>query len=216
MFSRDHVRANLLSYTRRAYDLLPKLDRPRILDIGCGSGVSTLEIAQISGGSLVAVDTDRHALDELADRFRQTNLVHRLEIIHTSMQELAFPPNSFDVIWSEGSIVNIGFKRGLSEWRDFLIPEGHLVVHDVMTDLPRKMELARVCGYKLLGLLKLSPEIWWSRYYEPLKKELEAFQQTCSLSKKVMAEMKVAEREIKEFDHSDDRFGSVFFVLQKQ
>ncbi len=31
-------------YTRQAYRMLPRLDKPRILDIGCGSGAPTLSI----------------------------------------------------------------------------------------------------------------------------------------------------------------------------
>ncbi|HUV64140.1 MAG TPA: hypothetical protein VMW24_09590 [Sedimentisphaerales bacterium] len=54
-FNRDQFRANLLEFTRKAFHMLPRLDKPRILDIGCGSGVATLELARISGGNIVAV-----------------------------------------------------------------------------------------------------------------------------------------------------------------
>jgi len=40
--NRDSVRANLLSYTRKAFSFLPKLDNPRILDIGCGTHLFSL------------------------------------------------------------------------------------------------------------------------------------------------------------------------------
>ena len=61
ILDRDQFRANLLAYTRRAYRMLPHLAKPRILDIGCGTGVSTLELARISDGDLVAVDIDQDA-----------------------------------------------------------------------------------------------------------------------------------------------------------
>lgn len=43
-------------YTRRAFEMLPKLDKPRILDIGCGPGGPTMELARLSGGSVIGLD----------------------------------------------------------------------------------------------------------------------------------------------------------------
>ncbi|HJX03327.1 MAG TPA: class I SAM-dependent methyltransferase, partial [Dehalococcoidia bacterium] len=62
---RDGFRKRLLKYTRKAFQLLPQLDHPRILDIGCGSGVPTLELARLSNGEIVAVDNDAGALQIL-------------------------------------------------------------------------------------------------------------------------------------------------------
>jgi ubiquinone/menaquinone biosynthesis C-methylase UbiE len=214
-FDRDHARANLLRYTRKAFSMLPKLNKPRILDIGCGTGVSTLELARISGGNVVAVDIDRNALDQLVNRFRKEGLVDRIKAIHISMQEMKLPSNSFDIIWSEGAIANIGFKRGLSEWRDLLAPKGFLVVHDAMTDLPRKIELTRTCGYTMLGQSELPPNIWWNEYYAPLKRQLKMVQEMGSPDDRVINEIRMAEREIREFDSESNRFGSVFFVLKR-
>lgn len=45
--------------------MLPRLDNPRIMDVGCGTGVVTIELARLSGGSIVGVDTDKLALDKL-------------------------------------------------------------------------------------------------------------------------------------------------------
>jgi len=43
--------------TRRAYEHLSNLPKqPQILDIGCGSGMQTLELARISSGQVTALD----------------------------------------------------------------------------------------------------------------------------------------------------------------
>ena len=43
--------------TRRAYQLLTDIpESPRILDVGCGPGMQTVELLKISNGSVVALD----------------------------------------------------------------------------------------------------------------------------------------------------------------
>ena len=47
------------------------------------------------------------------------------------MEQLAFAPESLDVIWAEGAIYNIGFSRGIREWRPLLKKDGYLVVSEI-------------------------------------------------------------------------------------
>lgn len=195
--------------------MLPSLGKPRILDIGCGSGVSTLELARISGGDIVAVDIDREALDKLIDKVASEGLSNRITVVHCSMLKMDFPPNSFDIIWTEGAISYIGFERGLSEWRGLLAPDGYLVVHDALSDLQMKIDLTRTCGYAILNQVVLPPDIWWNEYYAPLKKRLQSLQEVDSIDKNLIDEIEMAKKEIEEFDNENDRFGSVFFILRK-
>lgn len=53
-----------LTFTRKAFQMLPKLDKPKILDVGCGQGGPTLELARISGGQVTGLDIDQSSLDE--------------------------------------------------------------------------------------------------------------------------------------------------------
>jgi cyclopropane fatty-acyl-phospholipid synthase-like methyltransferase len=214
-FDRDRARSNLLPYTRRAFALLPKLSHPRILDIGCGSGVVTLELAHISGGTVVALDYDRSALDRLVQRAKAEGLVDRITVVNRPMQEMSFPHGSFDIVWSEGAIVNVGFERGLRAWRELLAPKGYLVVHDGWSDLQRKTKLTRTCGYTIAGQFELSPEIWWSAFYAPLQQQLDALKQSENLSPSDLSAMETAAREIRAFDREREQFGSVFFILRK-
>ena len=58
-------------YTRRAYGMLTGMDQPRLLDVGCGRGGVTLELAQLTGGEVVAIDVDASSLETLRARARQ-------------------------------------------------------------------------------------------------------------------------------------------------
>lgn len=62
---KDSVRARLLKYSKKAFDMLPQMDRPRILDAGCGSGVSAVELTRWSNGYITCIDIDEKILDVL-------------------------------------------------------------------------------------------------------------------------------------------------------
>jgi len=126
---KDLFRERLSKYTRKALQMLPELDKPRILDIGCGSGVPTLELARLTNGQIIGLDIHQPYLDELNRKIQEAGFSDRVRTVKCSMFELDFPDESFDIIWSEGSISTIGFKHGLMEWRRLLITDGFLVVH---------------------------------------------------------------------------------------
>lgn len=42
-----------------------------------------------------------------------------------------FVPESFDLIWAEGYIYIIGFKKGLQDWKKFLKPGGYLICSEI-------------------------------------------------------------------------------------
>jgi ubiquinone/menaquinone biosynthesis C-methylase UbiE len=127
---RDLVRARLCRFTRKAFQLLPRLDRPRILDVGCGSGVATIELAKLCDCQIVALDINEHDLNRLDAKIEKEGLSHRVSTLKCSMLDMKFPNDSFDIIWAEGSIYIIGFERGLREWARFLRTNGFFVVHD--------------------------------------------------------------------------------------
>ena len=212
---RDTFRSNLLKYTRQAFSFLPPLSNPRILDIGCGSGVATIELAKLTEGHIEAIDIDQIALDEFKKQVSDINLQDRIKIIQGSMLESDFDPDSFDLIWSEGSIAFIGFRNGLERWRKFLKANGYLVVHDSVSDLSNKEKLITECGFSKLGQFIISHEMWWNEYFGPLKNRLDSIKDVDDLSADEKKELESAREEVDGFDYSDDNYASVFFILQK-
>jgi ubiquinone/menaquinone biosynthesis C-methylase UbiE len=65
---KDLLREHLTKYTREAFRMIPKLDNPHILDVGCGSGVPTIELARLSQGEIIGLDVDQHSLDRLTQK----------------------------------------------------------------------------------------------------------------------------------------------------
>ena len=58
--------------TKKAYMMLKDLpENPRILDIGCGPGMQTIELAKLSGGQIVALDFYPPFLEQLKETVKQ-------------------------------------------------------------------------------------------------------------------------------------------------
>ena len=202
---RDTLRINLLDFTRTAFRMLPPLDYPSILDIGCGSGVQTIELAKMCNGNITAIDIDVEALDTLRSKVEDQGFSSRISVVELSMLDLKSLSESYDIIWAEGSIFVVGFERGLQEWKQLLTNEGFLVVHDEDTEITKKLELIEKYGYEILGQIDVSHDEWWKRYYEPLESLLD--------QEKLDTESTGASRtEIDRFKKT--RMGSIFFILQ--
>jgi len=212
---KDKIRKRLLKYTRKAFRMLPEMDRPRILDIGCGSGISTLELARLSQGEIVAIDIDQPALDKFDIRIRQAGLTDRIRSVNCSMFDMDFPNESFDIIWSEGSIYAIGFERGLREWKRFLKPAGFIMVHDEQGNVKEKLEQISNCGYELLGYFILSTETWWTEYFAPLEKWIAEYGIRYTDNPKILEDLHQAQVELDMFNKNPERNSSVCFVMKK-
>jgi ubiquinone/menaquinone biosynthesis C-methylase UbiE len=212
---RDRIRKRLLKYTRKAFCILPQIDRPRILDIGCGSGVSTLELARLSQGKVIGIDIDQPALDEFMKRIKECGLADQIQAINCSMFDINFPDESFDIVWAEGSIYAIGFERGLREWKQLLRPGGFMVVHDEQGNVRDKMEQISNCGYELLGYFELSKETWWTEYFAPLEKLVNETRTEYPYDHTVLEEIQQAQAELNMYKKYPKRNSSVCFVMKK-
>jgi ubiquinone/menaquinone biosynthesis C-methylase UbiE len=212
---KDSLRENLLQYTRQAFQVLQNMSKPRILDIGCGSGVPTLELAKLSGGEVIGIDINQVQLERLNIKIVQRGLQHRVRTFNRSMLSLDFPDNFFDIIWAEGSIAVIGFKKGLREWGRILKTGGYLVVHDDMGNLEKKTRLIPQYGYTLIHHFTLSNDVWSRYYYAPLEKKVNEIREQYVSSKGIEELLCGDQREIDGFGKDPERYRSVFFIMRK-
>lgn len=223
-------------YTRKAFRMLPKIENPHILDIGCGPGGQTLELARLSQGCVIGIDTHQPYLDGLANRIKEKGLSDRVRALNCSMFDMNFPKGSFDIIWAEGSIYIIGFERGLREWRPFIKPKGFLVVHEMTWLRPNppeeicaywkefypgiktvsdNLDLISNCGYQLIGHFTLPEDAWWVEYYNPLEKRIKKLRKKYIDDLEGIAVMDNEQREIDLYKKYHKWYGSVFFIMQQ-
>lgn len=209
------LRSAFLTYTRKAFASIPGMNRPRILDIGCGSGVPTLELAKLSNGEIIGIDIDQEALDELTESASTLGLSHRVKARHCSLFTLDFPDEAFDIIWAEGSIAIIGFERGLREWGRVLKSNGFMVLHDDLRMNQQKLELIPQCGYTLVDHFQLPDDAWWREYYKPLEEQIEVLRDRYGDNPEFIEAIKQYQDEIKTYKKNPDAFRSIFYIVQK-
>ncbi|MFH1681580.1 MAG: class I SAM-dependent methyltransferase [Candidatus Eisenbacteria bacterium] len=225
-----------LEHTRRAYRMLRAPQEPRILDVGCGSGDVTIELAKISGGRATGLDIDASALEELARNAREAGLAGRIETVNRSMLEIDFPDETFDIVWAEGAIHIIGFERGLDEMRRLIKPDGSLVLHEMLWLRPNPppeirsrwhgvypgirtapeyvAEIPRH-GYEPVGHFTLPEEFWWEEYYGPLTERVRALRGKHAGDRAALAVLDREEREAELYRRNARWYGSGFFVMRR-
>ena len=212
---KDLIRARLNKYTRKAFRMLPQMDKPRILDVGCGSGVPTLELARLSQGEVIGIDIDQPALDKFARKIKEVGLIDQVQAVNCSMFDMDFADESFDIIWSEGSIFVIGFERGLRQWKPFLKPDGFMVIHDEKGNVKEKLEQISNCSYELLGYFILSEDLWWTEYFAPLEKLIGESRTRYTDQPNILEELQQTQGELDMFKKNPEHNSSACFVIKK-
>ncbi len=212
---KDHIRENLNKYTRKAFDLLPKCKNPHILDIGCGTGVPTIELAKISDGYVTGIDIDETSLNLLQRKTKETEFSNRVKCMKDSLLTMDFSEGSFDIIWAEGSIVVMGFEKSIQKWRRFLKPSGFLVIHDENKDKIEKLQVIPRYGYRLVAQFDISIDSWWSDYFTPLEKLIKRLRQRYPEDTELRIELDKDQIEIDKCRSNSLVVSSFFVIMQK-
>jgi ubiquinone/menaquinone biosynthesis C-methylase UbiE len=222
--------------TRKALSLMTGLPpEPEILDIGCGPGMQTIELARATDGRITAIDTHQEFLEQLTERARREGLSGRITAAWASMMSLPFDEKSFDAIWSEGAIYIIGFEEGLRAWQRFLKPGGYMAVTEVSWLRPQppeevrsfweseypairaidvNLERIRRAGYRDVGHFILPPSSWWDDYYTPLEGRVAALRKKYRGDEEASRQLDEHEREIDMYRKYVDCYSYVFYVMQ--
>ena len=205
--------------------------KPRIADLGCGSGASALLLAQYYGSTVMAVDSSAVFIGELKARAVQMGLESLIVPIQGDMAELDWPLGSVDLLWSEGAAYNLGFERALKIWQPLLAKNGIAVISELswfMDDAPARaiaywqnayptmgteaenVDRANRSGFNILSTHRLPSQAWWSNYYDPLRERMRQIEINSS-TQSVIRETK---EEMRLFKRFSDSYGYTFYVLR--
>lgn len=222
--------------TRRAFQKIPHLEKPPlILDIGCGTGDQTLELAKLSKGKIIALDNHQPFLDILMKKAKKEGLAELIVPKNVSMLDMDFKENTFDLIWSEGALYFMGFQNGLRRCHHLLKMNGFLAVTELVYTSPHpptpvvqffeneypdidsiqgKMELIQNEGFRMLSHFTLPKSSWWDPYYLPMEKELRRLRKKYHDNETALSAYEEIEKEIDFYRNYSDFYGYEFFIMQ--
>ncbi|NEZ66820.1 class I SAM-dependent methyltransferase [Leptolyngbyaceae cyanobacterium CCMR0082] len=221
--------------TRRAFEMMSDLpESAKILDVGCGPGMQTVELLRITSGTVVALDLLPEMIAQVKARAENAGVSDRLETLEQSMTEMAFPESSFDVVWFEGSIYFLGFETGLKKVKNFLKPGGYVAVSEVVwlkstppteavefwkeypeiDTVAAKLDVIKRIGYESVGHFVLPATAWTEHYYNPMEERIAEKTAEWSGIPEAEAVLEEARNEISTFRKYSDYFSYAFFVMR--
>ena len=89
-------------YRHNLYQKIDIKDKKRILDIGCGTGVITADIALLTQGCITGIDIDKKKLE-----YARTLLPDTVDIMTADALTLPFKDNTFDLVVFHVVLVHI-------------------------------------------------------------------------------------------------------------
>ncbi len=161
-----------------------------VLDLGCGVGGQTLHLAELTSGAIVALDSHAPSIERLRATVAVRGLAERIQPMVGDMAEPGLPPASFDLVWSEGALYNIGIEKALRVCSRLLRPGGYLAFTDAvwrrdnpppevkagfeadypaMGRVPDVLAAIERIGFSLIGHFTLLDEAWWDDFYTPME-----------------------------------------------
>ncbi|HDS59186.1 MAG TPA: class I SAM-dependent methyltransferase [Thermoplasmatales archaeon] len=223
--------------TRRAFGAMKNLPpRPLILDIGCGPGMQSIELAKISGGRVMAIDNHQPFLDALETEAKKQGVDDRIETKNVSMLDLEFKDETFDIVWSEGALYIMGFPRGLRLCRQLVKKSGYVAVTEAVLlsphppaplmefwekeypdikDVQGNLAMIEQEGFSLQSHFTLPAASWLDHFYTPLQRRLAVLTEKYRDNEEGLNVFRSAQKEIDLFERYSDCYGYHFFIMRK-
>jgi len=214
---------------------LPAL--PAVLDLGCGVGGQTLQLAEMFSGSIVAIDNHAPSINRLQGTIAEKGFSGRIRAMVADMEHVDPALGPFDLIWSEGALYSIGLQKALGVCHDLLRPGGYLAFTDAVwrkenpppevkasfdLDYPgmgsMEDDVAAIhdCGFELVGHFTLPDEAWWNDFYTPMEARIVALRSTYADDCETLAILDQLAEEPEMHRHYSDFYAYTFFVTRRR
>lgn len=206
-----------------------------LLDLGCGVGGQTLHLADLLSGPIVALDSHAPSIERLRAAVVARGLAGRIQPVVGDMANPGLRPASFDLVWSEGALYNIGIANALRVCGGLLRAGGYLAFTDAVwrrddppsevkasfdADYPTMGRVADVVatiegnGFSLIGRFTLPDEAWWDDFYAPMEIRIEELRGKYGNDDEALAVLDQLAREPGMHRRSSDYYAYAFFVAR--
>jgi len=209
---------------------------PAVIDLGCGVGAQTLHLAELTSGTIVAVDSHAPSIARLRATATERGLSQRVSPVVDDMANLEQPPASFDLVWSEGALYNIGMENALPVCHRLLRPGGYLAFTDAVwrkenpppevkasfeDDYPTMGRVPDVLaaigrhGFSLVDLFTLPDEAWWDEFYAPMQRRIKELRGKYAHDGDALAALDELAQEPEMHKTYSDYYAYEFFVARR-
>jgi SAM-dependent methyltransferase len=152
------------------------------------------------------------------------------------MDNLFFENEELDLIWSEGAIYNIGFEKGLNEWRKFLKKGGCIAVSEAswftekrpeeidkfwkdaypeMDAIANKVAIMQKTGYVPVAVFILPENCWIENFYNPQIAAQENFLKKYAGNKTAEDLVRNQRHEAELYEKYKEFYGYAFYIGKK-
>lgn len=209
---------------------------PSIIDLGCGVGGQTLQLAELTSGAIVAVDSHAPSIQRLRATVAEQGLSQRISPVVGDLSNLDQPPASFDLVWSEGALYNIGIEKALGVCHGLLRPAGYLAFTDAvwrkenpppavkagfeddyptMGWVPDVLAAIESRGFSLIDHFTLPDEAWWDEFYTPMRRRIEELRNRYAAADEALAALDRISQEPEIHQRYSDYYAYEFFVARR-
>ncbi|MHB8896644.1 MAG: SAM-dependent methyltransferase [Candidatus Geothermincolia bacterium] len=207
-----------------------------VIDLGCGTGAQTIQLAEHAGAPVLAVDNHGPYLEELKRRAAVAGVADRITTLEVDMQELATMGEPAGIVWSEGALYVMGFPDGIEMCRSLLVPGGCCAVTEISwlrSDVPDEcasffgeeypemrgvggnLRAIEERGFRVLEHFTLPKSAWWEPYYTPLEERLGLFREKLGTDAAALGVLELVQLEIDMYRRYSDYYGNEFYVMQR-
>lgn len=209
---------------------------PAILDLGCGVGGQTLQLTELTTGAIVAIDLHAPSIERLKASVAARGLSHRIHAQVGDMARPTQPPESFDLVWSEGALYNIGIRNAVRICHGLLRPGGYLAFSDAVWrkenppaevrasfefDYPTMgraedvAALVQAGGFELVGRFTVPDAAWWDDFYTPMERRIAELRTALVHDPEALAILDQLAQEPELHRRYSDYYAYEFFVARR-
>lgn len=209
---------------------------PVVLDLGCGTGGQTLHLAELTGGVITAIDSHEPSIERLRETVIERGLTHRIRPLVGDIRSPNQAPESFDLIWSEGALYNIGIDNALRVCHRLLRPGGCLAFteavwrkdnpppeveasfsdYPAMGGVPEVLATIEESELSIVGHFSLPDEAWWDDFYKPMELRIEELRGKYADDAEALAVLDQIAQEPEMHRRYSSYYAYEFFVVRRQ